>query len=110
MFSKIYPIIKCAHCSAYEFAEVGEEFRDRCTLTQSIIHHHEIWHPEEERNIIPTWCPKPQQFQVIDKCIDCLDFCGAGQLCKTLHVNVSPHNIHPECPLEDVACHLKGAC
>jgi hypothetical protein len=93
--------MKCAHCDAYEFARVGDEFRDRCSLTQAIINQYEIWHPEEERSIIPTWCPKPQQFHIVDKCINCRDFCDVAQHCKTLRLTVESHSIHPECPLED---------
>lgn len=67
-----------------------------------------MWHPVEERNITPTWCPKPTQFEIIDRCIDCRDFCDKMQHCKTLETIVIPQDIHPECPLEDAACDIKG--
>lgn len=103
MAAKKMPIRTCMfQCEHFKKHE-SQSDSDTCAVLNKNIFVEERWNYDEQKSVVPSWCPKPDGFKIITRCSQCSNCCESDTFyCFVLKTNVNPFGIPENCPLEDV--------
>lgn len=103
MVEKKMPIRTCLfQCKHFKKHDTSAD-PDICAVLNRIIFVEERWDYRTMKSVVPNWCPEPNSFKTITRCDQCSSCCESDKFyCFSLKTNVSPCEIHENCPLENV--------